>query len=93
MEGVRVLLTPGHTPGGQSIAVKTEAGTAVITGFCCIRQNFEPPEMLAGIAPVLIPGIHFDALQAFDSALRVKEIADIVVPLHEAEYVERDRIP
>lgn len=93
VDGVRVLLTPGHTAGGQSVAVKTDAGTAVITGFCCIRQNFEPPEMLAAIAPVLTPGIHLDMLEVFDSALRVKEIADIVVPLHEAEYIERDRIP
>lgn len=93
VDGVRVLLTPGHTAGGQSVAVKTDAGIAVITGFCCIRENFEPPEVLAGIAPVLTPGIHLDALQVFDSALRVKEIADIVVPLHAAEYIGRDRIP
>ena len=93
VNGVKVLLTPGHTAGGQSVAVETDAGIAVITGFCCVRQNFEPPEMLAGLLPVLPPGIHQDLLEAFDSALKVKGIADIVVPLHEAEYVERDRIP
>jgi len=44
IDGIRVLLTPGHTPGGQSVAIETPKGTAIITGFCCTRENFEPPE-------------------------------------------------
>ncbi len=92
IDGVRVLLTPGHTVGGQSVAVETNSGTAVITGFCCVRQNFEPPEILAEMTPILTPGIHLNALQLFDSMLKVKETADIIVPLHESEYVEVERI-
>ena len=33
-EGIRVLFFPGHSPGGQSVAVSTSEGTAIITGFC-----------------------------------------------------------
>jgi len=92
VDGVKILYTPGHSPGGQSVAVETDSGTAVITGFCCVRQNFEPPEMLAEIAPILLPGMFLDAQQLFDSMIKVKEAADIIVPLHEAGYINVDRI-
>ena len=92
VDGVKILYTPGHSPGGQSVAVETDSGTAVITGFCCVRQNFEPPEMLAEMAPILMPGMFLDAQQLFDSMIKVKEAADIIVPLHESEYVNSDRI-
>ena len=92
VDGVKVLYTPGHSPGGQSVAVETDSGTAVITGFCCVRQNFEPPEMLAEITPILKPGMFLDAQQLFDSMIRVKEVADIIIPLHEADYINMERI-
>jgi hypothetical protein len=57
-----------------------------------VRQNFEPPEMLAEMAPMLMPGMFLDAQQLFDSMIKVKEAADIIVPLHESEYVNADRI-
>ena len=34
VDGISVLLTPGHTVGGQSVVVDTKGGRAVITGFC-----------------------------------------------------------
>ena len=43
VDGIGVLLTPGHTVGGQSIVVNTKAGKAVITGFCCNEVNSPPP--------------------------------------------------
>ena len=42
-KGIRVILTPGHSPGGQSVAVDTDDGTYVIAGMCTIRENFYPP--------------------------------------------------
>ena len=58
VDGVRVMLTPGHSAGAQSIVVETAQGRAMITGFCCIRTNFKPPREL-GI-PVIPPGILLD---------------------------------
>ena len=91
VDGVSVMLTPGHSPGGQSVIVETAKGRAVITGFCCIRQNFEPPQGLA--VPVIPPGIHLDIVQAYDSVLKVKELADIVIPIHDSEFLGVDKIP
>ena len=86
--GVKVLLTPGHSPGSQSVAIETEKGTAVITGFCCINENF-----VEGVWPVTPPGIHSNATQAYDSMLKVKEIGDIVIPLHESTFAKKEIIP
>ena len=62
VSGVKVIPVPGHTVGTQAVAVKTAKGLAVITGFCCISDIFDVP----GDA-VIPPGIHVDALMAFDS--------------------------
>jgi len=96
IDGIRVLLTPGHSPGTQSVAVETTKGTAIITGFCCIRETFEVSPETMDVSPswlVYTPGCHTDALAAFDSTLRVKGLADILVPNHEPELREIEKIP
>lgn len=86
-EGIDLILTPGHTPGGQSIAINTSAGRAVITGFCCNDQNFPTS------APAVPPGVHTDALAAYDSVQKIREMADILIPLHDLSIGRRKRIP
>lgn len=93
-EGVELLLTPGHTPGNQSVAVKTAQGTAIITGWCCIQEDFAPPAEIREAGLFLIPpGIHTDLMQAYESVVRVKNIADIIIPVHECELVHKATIP
>jgi N-acyl homoserine lactone hydrolase len=81
VEGIRVLLTPGHSPGCQSVMVETAKGPAIISGFCCTKENFEPPEPIKSAMPVIPPGLHTDVLKAYDSMLRIKALAKIVIPL------------
>jgi N-acyl homoserine lactone hydrolase len=90
---ISALYTPGHTPGGQSVSVKTTKGTAVITGLCTIRENYSPPPELEKNAPVITPGMHTNALEAYDSVIRIKEMADIIIPIHEAEFQQKSCIP
>ena len=85
--GIRVIPTPGHTPGGQSVAVETDVGTAVITGFCCNGSNFP------SVGPAVTPGVHINAIEAYESAQRVKELADIIIPIHDVEVGRKSRIP
>jgi len=85
--GIQVVLTPGHTPGGQSVVVETNQGKAVITGFCCNANNFP------SVGPAVTPGVHLDAIEAYESAQRVKELADILVPIHDIEIGHRGKIP
>jgi hypothetical protein len=73
--------------------VKTTKGTAVITGLCTIRENYSPPPELEKNAPVITPGMHTNALEAYDSVIRIKEMADIIIPIHEAEFQQKSCIP
>ncbi len=87
LPGLSVILTPGHTPGGQSVAVETAAGRAVITGFCCNERNFPKG------GPVVAPGVHTDAIAAWESARRVREMADVILPLHDLGLGRAGRVP
>lgn len=86
-DGVSVMLTPGHSPGGQSVLVDTAAGKALITGFCCNAENF-PKD-----GGVICPGVHLDAIQAYESARRAREAADILIPLHDLSVGAKKTIP
>jgi N-acyl homoserine lactone hydrolase len=94
IDGIKVFLTPGHSPGGQSVGIETTEGLAVITGFCCTLENFFPtPAAKAKGLSVVAPGIHTDMLQAYDSVLRVKQLAKVIIPLHDPTFMQLDRIP
>ncbi len=99
LPGIAVMLVPGHTPGCQAVVVETTEGKAVISGFCSIMENFNPPQdvrtKISPFAsyPVIAPGIHTDAFQAYESVLRVKQIADIIIPMHDPDMALREQIP
>lgn len=87
VEGVSVMFTPGHTPGGQSVVVDTSGGKAVITGLCCNSENFP----VGG--NVILPGVLLDAIKAYDSMVRIRETADIIIPVHDLKIGKLSRIP
>lgn len=68
-DGLSVLLTPGHTPGGQSVSIQTSKGKAVISGLCTVDRNFNPPEHIAQFMPVILVGIYTDLLESYDLSL------------------------
>ena len=92
--GLRILHTPGHTPGTQSVTAETAQGTAVIPGFCCIHQTFQKPaDVLAKGHPfasweVFSQAIATDINQSYASVLRVKSIADVLFPCHGPGYCD-----
>ena len=92
--GIRVMHTPVHTDGGLTVMVDTSQGTAVITGFCVIGENFAPPkEVLALDMEVLPPGTHVNVYEAYDIMLKVREQADLLLPLHEPRFASVTSIP
>jgi glyoxylase-like metal-dependent hydrolase (beta-lactamase superfamily II) len=91
--GIRVVHTPAHTEGGLSVVVETDRGTAVITGFCTIDENFYPPKEVRAMEMDLIPpGTHVNAYEAYDIMARVKSMADILIPLHEPRFAAMDTV-
>ena len=93
IEGIRVVPSPGHTPGGQSVLIDTKMGKLAIPGFCCIQENFDPPEPINQFLPFLIHEVHTDPMQAFNSGIKLKEIADIIIPVHEPEIAKKESLP
>jgi len=75
------------------VAINTTKGKAIITGFCCVRENFYPPEELKKLMPVITPGTHTDTLAAYESTLRIKGLADILIPIHDPSYADVPSIP
>jgi N-acyl homoserine lactone hydrolase len=75
--GVRVIPTPGHTPGHQSIAVNTAEGIVVITGDCANCM-----ENIVDGVPV---GIVHETAAELASLKRIRQIADIVIPGHDPD--------
>lgn len=43
--------------------------------------------------PVRAPGIYVNSLQAFDSAMRVKGLADVIIPNHDTRWEKVKKIP
>ncbi len=86
-DGIDLIFTPGHTPGGQSVAVQTAQGKAIITGFCCNDKNFPTT------GPAITPGVHTDALAAYDSIQKIRDMADILIPVHDLAVGRKRSIP
>ncbi len=93
LPGISVIHTPAHTPGGQTILIDTAKGKAAITGFCIIRENFEPPPAVRAMEmEVIPPGTSVNTYEAYYILLKVRDLADIIIPLHEPEFAAIDTI-
>jgi N-acyl homoserine lactone hydrolase len=92
--GISVMHTPVHTPGGLTVFIDTDKGRAAITGFCVIDENFNPPiEIRAMEMDVIPPGTHVNTYDAYDIMIKVKQMADLIIPLHEPRFASMETIP
>jgi N-acyl homoserine lactone hydrolase len=95
--GIKLIHTPGHSPGCQSVVISTSSGKIVITGFCCTMENFTATGGSAWPSAcqpeVIPPGIHVDFQKAYESAKRVKDIADIILPMHDPILNTMNHLP
>lgn len=85
------MFLPGHTTGTQGVSIETKSGTAIIAGFCSMDENFGNQDNPA--SPIILPGIHIDPLKAYDSIMKVREMADIIIPIHSEKLLNMDTIP
>ena len=75
--GLRLMLTPGHTPGSQAVLVETAGGVHAIAGdtFNLYDSlNADPPRP---------PGIFQDLEAFYASAARLRAAAEIILPGHD----------
>jgi N-acyl homoserine lactone hydrolase len=85
--GIKVIPTPGHTPGGQTVLVKTDEGTIAIAGDAANLQD--------NIRDRIPVGILSDTDQWFRSLDRIRRYADRVICGHDPslEAFQNSRFP
>lgn len=98
INGIDLIHLPGHTPGCQGVSIRTKMGRAIITGFCSINENFFPKKnaykrSMWEELPFFLPGIFTDSKKACKSIMKIKEMADIILPLHEPSLLKIGSIP
>ena len=94
LPGIRAVHTPVHTDGGLTIFIDTAAGKAAITGFCVINENFNPPAPIKAMEmDVIPPGTSVNVYKSYDIMLKIKDMVEILLPLHEPEFASLDMIP
>jgi N-acyl homoserine lactone hydrolase len=77
LPGVRVIETPGHSVGHQSVLVNTEEGVLCVTGdAACMIENFETPTP---------PGAYVSSQAALQSIRKICELSDRVLMNHDPE--------
>ena len=94
LPGIRVVHTPVHTEGGMTVLIDTPSGKAAITGFCVIMENFNPPKQIRAMEmEVIPPGTPVNVYESYDIMIKVKGMADILLPLHEPAFASMETIP
>lgn len=94
LPGIRVVHTPVHTDGGLTVVIETAGGKAFITGFCVIKENFDPPKDIKAMEmDVIPPGTHVNVYESYDIMVQIQDMADILLPLHEPTYASINTIP
>jgi N-acyl homoserine lactone hydrolase len=74
-EGIEVILTPGHTPGSQSVLIETERGV-----YCLAGDNVIFYENIEKNIPV---GHFYSRYDWFQSVNLIKKRADYILPSHD----------
>ncbi len=88
--GIRVILTPGHTPGSQAVLVETVAGLYVIAGDTV--PHFENMEVPAD-EPFWPTGIYIDLRELYQSLDRLKGLGGFILPGHDMLVLKKSVYP
>lgn len=79
--GIDVMLVPGHTPGSQALLVETKEGRVAVAGDAIYTyENLEKK---------IAPGVHTDVDESIRSMERIARAADLILPAHDMQVVER----
>jgi glyoxylase-like metal-dependent hydrolase (beta-lactamase superfamily II) len=78
--GLRVVPTPGHTPGSQAVVVSTALGTFCIAG--------DTVSLYDNIERDVPSGFHVDVDESVDSIDRLRGLADHFLPSHDYQVFD-----
>jgi N-acyl homoserine lactone hydrolase len=80
LAGIRVIQTPGHSAGHQSVLVNTDEGVLCVTGdAACMIESLEAPTP---------PGTFVSSQDALQSIQKICELSDRVLMNHDPEVAD-----
>ena len=82
---IRVVFTPGHTVGHQSVVVTTGKGRVVVAGDAVFTYGQWEENLPAPFS--------VDEEQSLKSLYRLKRIADVIIPSHDMRVLGREYYP
>ena len=88
--GVRVVFTPGHSPGGQAVLVDTEKGFHIFAGDTI--THFVNMDVPAGDS-FWPNGIYIDLRDYYWSLDRLKALGGFILPGHDMLVLKKDIYP
>ncbi len=89
-EGIRVIVTPGHSPGSQAVLVDTDGGLFVLAGDTIAHYvNMDVP---AGAS--FWPGpLYVDLREYYQSLDRLRDLGGVILPGHDPLALEKTVYP
>ena len=88
--GVRVILTPGHSPGGQAVLVDTVKGLYIIAGDTIthfINMDVPPGDSFWP------NGMFTDLREHYRSLDRLRDLGGIILPGHDTLVLKQNVYP
>lgn len=86
-DGIRLILTPGHSDGSQTVLVNTTAGVYGIVGdLCNTYLTWES-------SPRKINGLHTSIQACCDSYEKVEKLVDFILPGHDFRVFDHKIYP
>ncbi len=93
--GIRVVPTPGHSPGHIAVAVDTTAGTYLIVGdLMFLRENLQPDEEHGW--PFMPPGRFcniIDIWSSYEKVLSIVKSPDFILMTHDPSQLGKTLLP
>lgn len=86
-DGIRVILTPGHSDGSQTVLVDTEDGVYGIVGD--LFNTYSAWES----KPRMVNGLHTCIQTCIDSYAKLEKYVDYVLPGHDFKVFEHSKYP
>jgi N-acyl homoserine lactone hydrolase len=77
LPGVRLIHTPGHSRGSMSVVVEADRRYVITGDAMPLEDNYRK---------WVPPGLHYDAGLALSSMRRIVDLADVIVPGHDAPF-------
>lgn len=87
MDGISVVLTPGHSPGSQTVLVNTHNGLFALTGdLVTIYECWES-------TPKIANGLHTNLVEYYESFNKLEKLCDHILPGHDIKIFEKKMYP